>query len=203
MQVETDHAATHSVENAAEASAASVGEHGASSGVETTGAEHSAGLPQFQFQHWGGQIAYLLILFVILYVLMSKVFAPRVRRIFDERETTIRDALTSAREVQAQAESQADGAKRAVSDARAAAQKTASDAAAKSGAEAAVRRAALEAELAEKQDAAEAQIRAARNSAMEQLTTVATDAAEAMIEKITGATAPRADIAAAVSRQGQ
>ena len=189
MTAQTDPAATHTVEG---------GEH-----VETTGAEHSAGLPQFQFQHWAGQIGYLLILFVILYILMSKVFAPRVRRVFDERETTIRDALNSAREVQAQAERQAEGAKRALADARSSAQKTAADAAAKSSAEAATRRAALDAELAEKQAAAESQIRAARNTAMQQLTTVATDAAEAMIEKVTGVKAPRDAIAAAVTSQGQ
>jgi F-type H+-transporting ATPase subunit b len=198
MQVETDTATTHSVENAAEASAASVGEHGA-----TTGAEHSSGLPQFQFEHWGGQIAYLLILFVALYILMAKVFGPRMRRVFDERETTIRDALSSARTVQAQAESQAEAAKRALADARAAAQNTASEAAAKAAAEAAARRAELDAELSQKQAEAEAQIRAARNTAMQQLATVATDTAEAMIEKITGAKAPRAAVAAAVSSQVQ
>ncbi|MDB5452626.1 MAG: hypothetical protein JWO33_1204, partial [Caulobacteraceae bacterium] len=93
MAVQTEPAATHTVE----------GEHS-----ETTGAEHSAGLPQFQFEHWGGQIAYLLFLFVVLYILMTKVFAPRVRRVFDERETTIREALTSAREVQALAQRQAE-----------------------------------------------------------------------------------------------
>ena len=57
----------------------------------------SSGLPQFQFQHWPGQIAYLLILFAILYILMARVFAPRIRKIFDERETTISGALASSR----------------------------------------------------------------------------------------------------------
>lgn len=200
MAVETDPATTHSVENAAEASAASVGDHGATT---STGAEHgSGGLPQFQFEHWGGQIAYLLILFVALYILMSKVFAPRVRRVFDERANTIEQALSSARSVQLEADNQAEAAKRALADARAAAQRTAAEASAKAAAETAASRAALEAELAARQAEAETRIRAARDTAMQQLATVATDAADAMIEKLTGAKAPRDAVAAAVKSQG-
>ena len=81
------HAAT--VEDAAAHDAATAGQH-------TGATEASGGLPQFQFQHWPGQIAYLLILFAILYVLMSKVFAPRIRRIFDERAEAIGGALVNA-----------------------------------------------------------------------------------------------------------
>lgn len=92
------------VEEAAQADAAAIAQHG---GATADGHGASGGLPQFQFQHWGGQIAYLLILFAILYVLMAKVFAPRIRRIFDEREQTISGALASARQVQTEAEAQA------------------------------------------------------------------------------------------------
>ena len=72
-----------------------------------TPAEHgSGGLPQFQFEHWAGQIGYLLILFVILYVLVSKVFAPRLRKVMDERADTISTAVATARQVQAEAADQ-------------------------------------------------------------------------------------------------
>ena len=53
----------------------------------------SGGLPQFDFAHWGGQIVYLLFLFVILYILIAKVFAPRLRRVLDERAETISSAV--------------------------------------------------------------------------------------------------------------
>src|SRR5690606_28248758 len=61
-------------------------------------AEHDAGgLPQFEFQHWAGQAVYLLILFAILYVLVAKVFAPRLRRVIDERAETVSSAVATAR----------------------------------------------------------------------------------------------------------
>lgn len=198
MAQETVPATAPPVEDAAAHAAATAGDH-----TTTTSAEHGGGgLPQFQFEYWGGQIGYLLILFVILYVLIAKVFAPRMRRVFDERASTIAEALSSARAVQEQADRQAEDAKRALADARNAAQRTASEAKAKAEAEASARKAALEADLSAKQAEAEARIRAAREAAMTQLAEVATDAAEAMVEKLTGAKAPRGAVAAAIKSQG-
>ncbi|RAK62166.1 hypothetical protein [Phenylobacterium kunshanense] len=196
MAVETE-SATHAV----------VAEHppgtaGATEHAATTAAEHSAGLPQFQTEHWAGQIAYLLVLFAVLYVLISKVFAPRMRRVLDERTTTIQEALSSARAVQAEADNQAEAARRALAEARASAQRTAAEASAKAAAETAARKAELDAELGAKQAEAEGRIRAARDAAMQQLAEVATDAAEAMLQKLTGAKASREAVTAAVKSQG-
>ncbi|WP_430423920.1 hypothetical protein [Phenylobacterium sp.] len=196
MAVESD-SATHVVAPDANAAHAAGEAHGAA-----TGAEHSAGLPQFQFEHWAGQIAYLLILFVALYVLMSKVFAPRMRRVLDERTATIQGAITSAKAVQAEADAQASAARRGLDDARAEARRLATEAVAKAAAETAARKAELDSQLSAKQAEADARIRAARDAAMEQLTTVATEAAEAMLEKLTGFPPPRDMIAGAVKSQG-
>lgn len=198
MAVETDSAPIPSAETDADVSSAgAAAAHGSA-----TEAEHSAGLPQFQFQHWGGQIAYLLILFVALYILMSRVFAPRVRRVLDERASTIADAISSAKALQAQADVQADEARRALADARASAQRTAVEARTRAAAAAQAQKAELEAELSAKQAEAESRIRVARDAAMTQLSVVATEAAEAMLEKLTGAKTPRAAVAAAVKSQG-
>ncbi len=198
MAVETDSAPIPSAETDADVSSAgAAAAHGSA-----TEAEHSAGLPQFQFQHWGGQIAYLLILFVALYILMSRVFAPRVRRVLDERASTIADAISRAKALQAQADVQADEARRALADARASAQRTAVEARTRAAAAAQAQKAELEAELSAKQVEAESRIRVARDAAMTQLSVVATEAAEAMLEKLTGAKTPRAAVAAAVKSQG-
>jgi F-type H+-transporting ATPase subunit b len=185
------------VEGAAAHDAAAVTQPG-------TTTEHAAaeagGLPQFQFQHWPGQIAYLLILFVILYVLMSKVFAPRIRKVFDERRESIDGALASARAVQAEATAQAEAARQALNDARSKAQKTAQDAKTKAAAEAAERQAALEADLNAQLGEAETRIRASRDKALAQVGTIATDAAGAIIEKLTGAKASDESVSAALAK---
>ena len=160
----------------------------------------SSGLPQFQLQHWPGQIAYLLILFAILYVLMSRVFAPRIRKVFDEREKTIGGAIASAKQVQAEAAAQAEAARQSLADARAKAQKTAADAKAKADAESKARQAELEAELNEKLAAAEAGIRKTRDAAMANVSAVATDTAQAIVEKLTGAPASGEQVSAALAQ---
>ncbi len=188
------------VERAAENDAQTLNQqHKAPATSEATEAP-SSGLPQFQLQHWPGQIAYLVILFAILYVLMSRVFAPRIRRIFDEREKTIGGAIASAKSVQAEAAAQAEAARQSLADARAKAQKTAADAKAKAEAEAKASHDAQEAELSAKLHAAEASIRVARDAAMGNVSTVAADTAHAIVEKLTGAPATGEQVSAALAQ---
>jgi F-type H+-transporting ATPase subunit b len=182
-------------ERAAERDAQTLGQHTSSSEAP----QASSGLPQFQFQHWPGQIAYLLILFAILYVLMARVFAPRIRKIFDEREQTISGAIASARQVQAEAGAQADAARQALADARGKAQKTAADAKAQAEAETRARQAELEVELSVKMAQAEARIRASRDAAMANVNGVAMEIVPAILEKLTGAPASHEQVGAALA----
>ncbi len=150
-------------------------------------AEHgSGGLPQFEFQHWFGQIVYLIFLFVVLYFLISKVFAPRMRRVFDERAGTISAAVDAARQVQAEAAGQAEAAKREVEDARSRARATASAAKDRVTAEANARAASEEAAVAARIAEAEGAIAKTREAAMGNVSTVAADAASAMVQRLTG-----------------
>jgi F-type H+-transporting ATPase subunit b len=176
-------------------SAATAGQH-----TTTTAPAAEGGLPQFEFQHWGGQIAYLLLLFAILYVLVSRVFAPRIRRVFDERARVIAEALASARTVQDEANAHAQAARQAVADARARAQRTAADAKARTAAESKERQAQLENELAAKLGEAEARIGAARDQAMANVAGIAGETAQAIVEKLTGTAAPRGAAEAAVAK---
>jgi F-type H+-transporting ATPase subunit b len=167
---------------------------------EHTQAAEGGGLPQFEIQHWGGQIGYLLILFAITYVLMSKVFGPRIRRVFDARAEAITGALASARQVQAEAASQAEAAEKAINDARASAGKTAADAKSKAAAEAAERQASLEADLNAQLGKAEQRIRASRDAAMANVSTIATETAEAIVKKLTGQAPSGAQVKAALAK---
>jgi F-type H+-transporting ATPase subunit b len=160
---------------------------GSTVGPATSTAEPSSGgLPQFQFQHWPGQIAYLLILFAALYILMSRVFAPRIRRVFDERARVVNEALASARNVQAEAAAHAQDARRAVEEARGRAAKTARDAKLKAAEDSKSRQAALEAELNTKLSHAETRIHETRDAAMSGVVSIAEDTARSIVEKLTG-----------------
>jgi F0F1-type ATP synthase, subunit b len=150
-------------------------------------AEHgSGGLPQFEFQHWFGQIVYLVFLFALLYLLIAKVFAPRMRKVFDDREQTIGGAIDTARQVQAEAQGQADAAKKEVEDARASSRGTAAAAKARITDDANARAAVQEAEVAAQIADAEAAIARTRDAAMKSVSDIAHDTASAIVEHLTG-----------------
>ena len=179
--------------------------HGADAAhTATTEAEHgSGGLPQFQFQHWGGQIVWLLILLAALYVLVSRVFAPRMRRVFDDRASTIATALDTARQVQADALEQSRTAQAELAEARARSQRVAADARARAAAESAERGAVEDAKVAERVAAAEVEIRKARETAMANVAGIAEDITTAIVAKLTGKAPTAADVKAALAgRQG-
>lgn len=159
--------------------------------------EEAGGLPQFDTQHYFGQIVYLLFLFVILYLLISKVFAPRLRRVMDERTTTIASAVATARQVQAEAADQAAAAKAEVAKARAESRSLAAAAKARVTEEAHARQVAEEAEVTARIDAAEAEIGRTRDAAMTNVATIASDTTAAIVERLTGKPASAGELGAA------
>ncbi|KAK0344474.1 MULTISPECIES: hypothetical protein [Brevundimonas] len=152
------------------------------------------GLPQFETQHWAGQMGYLLVLFFLLYFLIAKVFAPRLRRVMDERRETISGAVATARQVQAEAAEQAAQAQADLAKARADARATAAAAKARVTEEANARQAAEEAVVNARIAEAEAAIAKTRDAAMGNVSTIASDAAAAMVERLTGQAATKAEL---------
>jgi F-type H+-transporting ATPase subunit b len=174
--------------------------HGADAHATTAAEGHGGGggLPQFETQHWFGQIVWLLFLFAILYLLISKVFAPRLRRVMDERADTISGAVATARQVQAEAAAQAEVAKAEVAAARSSARTTATAAASRIADEAATRKAADEAAVSARIAEAEAAIGRTRDAAMTNVGAIAADTTAAIIDRLTGKAATAAEVDAAV-----
>lgn len=166
--------------------------------TEAAHGEGGGGLPQFEFQHWFGQIAYLIILFALLYWLMAKVFVPRLRGVIDQRAATISDAVSAARQVQAEAAGQAEAAKAEVEAARASSRSMAAAAKARvteqANARAAEEEAVVNARIAE----AETAIGKTRDAAMTNVGAIASDTAAAIVERLTGKAPTAAEAAAAV-----
>jgi F-type H+-transporting ATPase subunit b len=177
--------------------------HGHEAAVGTAEAAHGGeggGLPQFEFEYWGGQIVWLLLLFALLYLLLGRVFVPRLRKTLDVREQTISGAVAEARRVQAEAGAQAEAARAEVAQARAAAQRTAAEAKQRAQAEAAARQAAEDAKLQQHLAQAEDRVRQARDAAMSNVRGIAVETAQAITEKLTGRAAAPGEIEAALGR---
>jgi F-type H+-transporting ATPase subunit b len=76
----------------------------------TAEASGSGGLPQFDFSLWPGQIVWALIIFAVLYIVLSTMFLPRLRHALHKRASAISGALAEARALRDEAEAQAKAA---------------------------------------------------------------------------------------------
>ena len=163
------------------------------------GGEHKGGLPQLDPHSWTPQLFWLLVTFVLLYLLMSKVALPKVAQVLEAREKRISGDLAEAERLKAETEKAIAGYEAALAKARAEAQATADATRQKVTQEAAAAKTRVEAELATKSKAAEAAIAAARDKALAALDQVAAESAASIVQRLTGTAASAADVQAAVA----
>jgi F-type H+-transporting ATPase subunit b len=153
-----------------------------------------AKLPQLDIQTYPSQIFWLIVAFVVLYILVSRIAVPRISEVLSERDERIADDLDKAEIFKQEADQVRAEYEKALGEARDkahAATREAQEAAAKSGA-------ALEAESHAKINAmlkdAESRIAAARAEAVSNVRTVARDVAGDAVSKLIGVQVTEAEI---------
>jgi F-type H+-transporting ATPase subunit b len=159
----------------------------------------SGGLPQFDVSQWPGQMVWMLIIFAVLFALFNWIFVPAVGGTIDAREDKISGDIGDARRARDAASAELEAAGAEMAAARARAQKVASDAQAEAKAAAAARQAQEETKLSEIMAAAEARIDAARSEAMAHVRDIAVETAQAMIARLSGTQADRAEVERALA----
>ena len=145
-----------------------------------------AKLPQLDIQTYPSQIFWLIISFIVLYLLVSRVAVPRISEVLEERQERIADDLDKAETLKKKAEQVRGEYEKSLAEARDkahAATREAQDAVAKSGA-------VVEAEARDKVTVmlrqAEVRIAAARNEAIGNVRSVARDVAGDAVAKLIG-----------------
>ena len=63
-----------------------------------------AGMPQLDPEYWISQVFWLIIIFLTIYILISKIFIPKIKGSIDMREDKIRKDLEEAKTFREQAE---------------------------------------------------------------------------------------------------
>lgn len=166
--------------------------------VGATGGEahHEGGFPPFQTENFAPQLVWLVLIFGFLYILMSRLALPRVGGIIENREQKIASDLDASREMQAKAQAAAAANDENLRLRREEAQAIGREAQQKIANETAAQRTRAESDAGEKIRAAEERIAAAKSAALANVETIALDAAASIVEKLTGAPADRARLAA-------
>lgn len=146
-------------------------------------------MPQLEMGDFAPQLAWLLITFALLVVVMWKVALPRIAAVLEERERRVSSDLKKAGTLKREAEEVLAAYEQTLAGARASAQAILSEAQDALIAEAAKQKAALAEELAVKAAEAEALIADAREKAMAGIGEMAADLARAATAKLIGAQA--------------
>jgi F-type H+-transporting ATPase subunit b len=145
-----------------------------------------APFPPFQGETFPSQLFWLVICFVALYVLLSRVALPRLGGVIAARNAKIESDLEAANRLRNDSEAAQASYEKALADARAKAQALAAESQAKAAAEAEAQRKQLEDGLKAKLEAAEKQIAATKTAAMSNVRGIAVDTAGLIVERLTG-----------------
>jgi F-type H+-transporting ATPase subunit b len=160
---------------------------------------HKEPFPPFNAETFGSQLFWLVITFVFLYVMMSKVALPRIGAIIDTRQKKIADDLAEAQQLKSESDAAIAAYEKALADARNRAQAIANEMREKQTAAADKSRKALEEQLNIKLADAEKTIAATKKTAMGNVSSIAQDAATAIVQRLIGTAPSDKDVAAAVA----
>jgi len=161
--------------------------------------EHGGGFPPFQKETFASQLLWLALVFVALYLLMSRIALPRIGSILEQRRQRIDGDLAQAADLKESSDAAIAAYEKALADARGRAQTLANEARQKQAIEFEAARKALDAKLNSRIAQAEKTIARTRTAAMANVRGIAADAAAAIVERLTGGAPAGQKVADAVA----
>jgi F-type H+-transporting ATPase subunit b len=175
--------------------------HGTPSGANAhTAADggHKAPFPPFQKDTFASQLVSLLIAFVALYLIVSRIALPRVGSVIDARQDAIEGDLAEAQRLKDQSEAALKAYESELAAARSRAQAIGTETREKLNAASEAERKILEEQLSAKLAEAEKSIASTRQAAMSNVRGIAADAAAAIVQRLTGVAPEAAAVNGAV-----
>jgi F-type H+-transporting ATPase subunit b len=159
---------------------------------------HGGGFPPFESSTFASQLVSLVIAFVALYIIVSRVALPRVGALIDARQNRIEGDLAEAQKLKDESEAALKSYEDDLAKARSKAQAIGAETREKLNAASEAERKTLEDRLAAKLADAEKTIAATRATAMSNVRGIAADAASAIVQRLTGTTPDGGTVASAV-----
>ncbi|HKH01088.1 MAG TPA: F0F1 ATP synthase subunit B' [Bradyrhizobium sp.] len=162
--------------------------HGGAKGTtaHTEADAHGRAFPPFQKETFASQLVSLLIAFVALYLIVSRIALPRVGSLLDARQAAIEGDLAEAQKLKDDSDAALKAYERELAEARGRAQAIGNETREKLNAESEAERKRLEQRLTLKIAEAEKTIASTRTRAMSNVRGIAADAAAAIVQRLTG-----------------
>ena len=147
---------------------------------------HGGGFPPFESSTFASQLVSLVIAFVALYLIVSRVALPRVGSVIDARQNAIEGDLAQAQKLKDESDAALKAYESDLASARSRAQAIGNENREKLNAASEVERKKLEDQRAAKLSEAEKTIAKTREAAMSNVRGIAADAAGAIVQRLTG-----------------
>jgi F-type H+-transporting ATPase subunit b len=160
---------------------------------------HGGGFPPFEASSFASQLVSLVIAFVALYIIVSRIALPRVGAVIDARQDKIEGDLAEAQKLKDDSEAALKAYESDLAAARSRAQAIGAETREKLNAAAEAERKSLEGKLAARLADAEKTIAATRTTAMSNVRSIAADAAGAIVQRLTGTAPDSKAVAGAVN----
>ena len=161
------------------------GAKGATAHTEAEGG-HKAPFPPFERSTFASQLVSLLIAFVALYLIVSRIALPRVGGVIDARQNAIDGDLAAAQKLKDESDAALKAYESELAAARSRAQAISAETREKLNAASEAERKTLEERLSLKLAEAEKTIAATRETAMSNVRGIAADAAGAIVQRLSG-----------------
>ena len=159
--------------------------HGNAAHTEADGG-HKAPFPPFQKDTYASQLVSVVVAFLALYLIVSRIALPRVGSLLDARQNAIEGDLAAAQKLKDESDSALKAYESELAAARSRAQAISTETREKLNAAAEAERKTLEERLSVKLADAEKTIAATREAAMSNVRGIAADAAAAIVQRLTG-----------------
>ena len=162
--------------------------HGDTKGTtaHTEADAHGRAFPPFQKDTFASQLVSLVVAFVALYLIVSRIALPRVGSLLDERQNAIEGDLAEAQRLKDDSDEALKAYESELAAARARAQAISAETREKLNAASNAERKTLEARLSHKLAEAEKTIAATREAAMSNVRGIAAEAAAAIVQRLAG-----------------
>ena len=147
---------------------------------------HKAPFPPFQKDTFASQLVSLLVAFVALYLIVSRIALPRVGNLLDVRQKAIEGDLSEAQKLKDASDGALKAYENELASARSRAQAIGNETREKLNAASEAERKTLEEQLGLKLAAAEKTIASTRETAMSNVRGIAAEAAGAIVLRLTG-----------------
>ena len=159
-----------------------------------------AGMPQLNPKYWASQAFWLIIIFLSIYILISRIFIPKIKSNIDMRKNKIRKDLEEAKTFREEAEKKLKAYKDLMESAKVDAKKILSESSQKLNEDMQTKKIKIQKEIEQETRNAEKEIQKFKSESLDKVNTISEEIVSTLVKDIFGEDLNRSSIKATVSQ---